>query len=393
MPFSTRTSSSKNLFLVLQMESMCILTGKKAKSNDFVVLSLIMCLLLTVCGCSAGYILHAAKGQFNLLSKSIPIEKALEKRSLGVREREHLRLVPKIKEFARDRLGLSTNGIYTTIYMEARCDTVYILIACPKDSLEPITWWFPVVGKMPYLGFFDLDKVQAKKRELSGQGLETVLAVTEAYSTLGWFDDPLTRNQIQASIPRFVETILHELTHATLYLKGQSAFNEGLATLVGKHGALQFLRKEYGALNLFSKLAEDSLHDERIFSAFLDSLLRDLEKLYSSSLSYKRKLKRREKIFLRAKQEFHDLKPSLRTTEFKYFETMELTNASLVAAGLYHRHFALFEEILKANNCSIRKTLRVFQTLARKNNNVLAAGKEWSIKQKGSKRGLQAPDR
>lgn len=378
---------------LLKIECMCALTSRKAKRNYFVCLSFVMCLLLTVCGCSVGYVLHAARGQFKLLSKSIPIEKALERGSLGAREKEHLRLVPKIKEFARDRLGLSTDGNYTAIYMEARLDTIYILIACPKDSLEPTTWWFPVVGNVPYLGFFDPEKAQAKKRELLDQGFDVMLGIAEAYSTLGWFDDPLTKNQIHVSTPRFVGTILHELTHATLYLKGRSAFNEGLATLVGKHGALQFLRKEYGPLHPASELAKDSLHDERIFSAFLDFLLRDLEDLYGSSLSCERKLERREKVFLRAKRRFHDLKPSLKTTEFKYFETMDLTNASLVATGLYHRHFGLFEDILKANNCSIRETLEVFQTLARKNKDVLAAGKEWSVKRKDSGKGSQAPGR
>ena len=109
-----------------------------------------------------------------------------------------------------------------------------------------VTWWFPVVGNMPYLGFFDLEKARAEKEKWVQKDLDVIIGRADAYSTLGWFQDPVTRNLLQGSQVDLAETILHEMTHTTLYVKGQGAFNEGLAVLVGKVGTHRFMEKTYG---------------------------------------------------------------------------------------------------------------------------------------------------
>ena len=142
------------------------------------------------------------------------------------------------------------------------------------------------------------------------------MGVADAYSTLGWFRDPVTLNLIQGPTVDLVETILHEMTHLTLYIKGQGEFNEGLAVLVGKMGAFLFLERTYGPSHPSTVEAQRSIEDERIFSFFLASLLKDLEYLYNSPLSYSKKLADREKVFARAREDFKFLKKRLKTRRF-----------------------------------------------------------------------------
>ncbi len=100
------------------------------------------------------------------------------------------------------------------------------------------------MGRVPYLGFFDPEKARAKGKRLAEQEMDVFISRAEAYSTLGWFDDPLTRNMIEASTVEFVETVIHEMTHSTLYLSSQPEFNETLASVVAKHGTILFLAKD-----------------------------------------------------------------------------------------------------------------------------------------------------
>jgi predicted aminopeptidase len=184
-----------------------------------------------------------------------------------------------------------------------------------------------------------------------------IMGVADAYSTLGWFQDPVTLNLLEGSTVNLVETILHEMTHTTLYLKGGGEFNEGLAGMVGKVGAIQFLEKTFGPSDPLTIEAKKNLEDEHIFSPFLASLLQQLEQLYDTPIGYEEKLAGREKVFERSLVKFSGIKGQFQTERFAHFNTAKMNNAYLLSIGLYHRHFHLFEALLKEKGNSIRETI------------------------------------
>ncbi len=344
---------------------------KRGISGIFIIL------ILFGSGCRLTYLFHAASGQFSLIYHAIPVESALKTDSLSLEQRNRLRLVARIKDFGEKELGLKKTRNYQTINLKSLQNPLYTVSASPKDRLARITWWFPVVGRVPYLGFFDLGNAREEKKRLAKKDLDVVISRAEAYSTLGWFKDPLTLNMIEGSTVNLVETILHEMTHTTLYLKGQGEFNEGLANLVGKMGSFLFLKKTYGPSHPFTIEAQQVLEDERIFSSSLSSFLKELGQLYNSPLSYQEKLTEREKIFSNFLKNFSHIKKRFQTNRFTYFGSADLNNAYIMSVGLYHRHFHLFEAIFKLKGNSIHDLIIFFRESAKENDDVLNATRNW----------------
>jgi len=337
---------------------------------------LILTLLLLGSGCRMGYLFHAASGEYELLSGSVPIEEGLKDETLSEDKKNRLSLVGQVKDFGETELGLRKTENYEKVYLKSRQNPIYTISASPKDQLSRKTWWFPIVGNMPYLGFFDLEKAKAEKAKLQKKDLDVNLGAAGAYSTLGWFKDPVTLSLLEGSTHSLVETILHELTHTTLYVKNQGGFNEGFANLVGLVGAKQFLEAHYGPSHPLTIEAQNNIEDERLFSSYISTLMEELESLYHSSLSYEEKLAQREKIFTRALASFAKLKGKLKTNRFTYFGYSGLNNAYLMSINLYHRHFHLFEAVYTRKGQSVKETLKYFQALAEEKEVLIEKAKE-----------------
>ncbi|MDB9822320.1 aminopeptidase [Deltaproteobacteria bacterium] len=330
-----------------------------------------MVLALSCSGCRLSYIFHAASHQYRIIHDSVKVEDALNNDHLQSDHRTHIRLVAQIKDFGETELGLKKTQNYQTVYLNSHQPPIYTLSASPKDRLARTLWWFPVVGNMPYLGFFDLGSAKKESEILIKQGQDVSIGVAEAYSTLGWFKDPLTISLLERSTVELAETILHEMTHTTLYIKGQGEFNEGLANLVGKTGALSFMTKTFGNAHPFTIEAENILSDTRLFSSYLASLLAKLERLYSSDLSYQEKLAERERIFEKSLEEFAGIQTRFRTDRFKGFGESGLNNAYLMSIGLYNRHFSLFESVLAEKGNSTGRMIDYLQNMSNKGEDML----------------------
>ncbi|MGD8982426.1 MAG: aminopeptidase [Desulfobacteraceae bacterium] len=330
----------------------------------------ILAFLFSATACRLSYVLHAASGQARLLNNAIPVEEALKADSLAYEERERLRLVAQVKAFGENELGLKKTKNYQTVYLKSRQPPIYVVAASPKDRLTRETWWFPILGRMPSLGFFDKKSARAEKERLLEKDLDVIMGVADAYSTLGWFQDPVTLNLLEGSTVDLVETILHEMTHTTLYLKDEAEFNEGLAVLVGKVGTIQFLERTFGPSDPLTMEAKKNLEDERIFSSFLTSLLQQLERLYDSPISYQQKLTQREKVFERSLVTFGGIKGQLQTDRFTHFGGAKMNNAYLLSIGLYHRHFHLFESVLNEKGNSIKETISFLRQFTREEGDI-----------------------
>jgi predicted aminopeptidase len=318
---------------------------------------LLLCLTLLGSGCRLSYLFHVAKGQIQLLSGAVPITEALNTEPFTTDQRNKLLLVAQIKAFGEEELGLKKTCNYETVYPHSNQNPIYIVSASAKDRFSQKIWWFPVVGNMPYLGFFDLKEAKEERERLFNEDLDVYVGRAGAYSTLGWFQDPVTMNLIDGATPQLVNILFHEMTHATLYVNGQGAFNEGLAVLVGKVGALKFFEKTFGPEHLFTDEARDALADERLFSRFLNDLMGEMDDVYRLRVNYEEKMGLRKAVFTEYHRKFEALKNELKTCQFVHFGQMPLNNAYLMTVALYHRHFELFEVLLARNNGSVSETI------------------------------------
>lgn len=165
--------------------------------------------------------------------------------ALGETEREALALVPEVRAFAAN-LDLAVEDQYTH-YVPWPGDRVLTnLVATGPGSLEPRSFHYPVLGALPYRGFFDLGRAEAAAQRLRDQGFDVCLSPVPAYSTLGWLADPVTEPMLQWGPAVLVEMLIHELVHATVFVRDDAALNEGLATFVGQEGAVRFFAARGG---------------------------------------------------------------------------------------------------------------------------------------------------
>lgn len=347
--------------------------------NRYIPLISVVLLLtaIVLSGCSLSYLMHAAAGQIRIMSGTVPMQQALEDPSLAPLEKESLLLVKQIKDFGERELGLVSTDNYETVYLGRETNPVYTVTAAHKTRLALVTWWFPLVGRMPYLGYFDPDAAEERKRRLETRGLDVVIWPAEAYSTLGWFRDPVHRNLLAKDPVELAETILHEMTHTTLYVKGQPAFNESLASIVGKRGALAFMETTFGQDSIEAVEARAMIRDERRFSRFIEDLVSSLTSLYSRPISDEEKLLLREEVFKEAMDGFRDLERELETEQFRGFGSGGLNNAYILAVAIYHAHYNLFEAVIEAQNGSISDSLEFFRMLTEKEGDLILLTKEW----------------
>jgi predicted aminopeptidase len=250
-------------------------------------------LLPALTGC---YILTQAQGQLRVLLNSERIDKLLADPAVPDDVKLKLRLVREIKAFGEHEMGLKRSSNYETFYDTKGQPITYIVSACRKDRFAPYTWWFPIVGDVPYKGFFDQEDAKAEARALEAEGYDVSLGTAAAYSTLGYFPDPVLSTMLKYPEEQLVALILHELTHGTIYLPGGTEFNEGLASFVGWQGALEFARRRRGiASEQYDRTVRAFAAEERRDARALE-VFKKLDELYRSGRSREQILAMRDKV-------------------------------------------------------------------------------------------------
>jgi len=195
-------------------------------------------------GCfSIHYALQAGAGEVELLAGARPIDEILERTDTPNHLRRLLESVAQVKAFGVQS-GLTETQSYQRYEELHRPSAIYVVSACPELSLQPRLIHFPIAGAVPYLGWFSLRAARDYARSLEEEGLDVDLRGASAFSTLGWFNDPLLSSMIgpgPESLGQLANTVLHESVHATLYLPGQTPFNEGLAEAIADHLSSNYL--------------------------------------------------------------------------------------------------------------------------------------------------------
>ncbi|MDQ7011385.1 MAG: aminopeptidase, partial [Mariprofundaceae bacterium] len=198
--------------------------------------------LLLLCACAdLGYYLHSARGQVEIMRQTRSIDEVLADSSSTARLREQLRKVRQIRRFAFDELALPVSGSYGDYADLGRSYVLKNLFAADEFSIRLQRWCYPLVGCAGYRGFFDENRLARFRDDLRQQGKDVYVAHVSAYSTLGWFDDPVLNTFVYWPDERLAGLIFHELAHQRLYIDGDTRFNESFATAVQQAGVERWL--------------------------------------------------------------------------------------------------------------------------------------------------------
>jgi predicted aminopeptidase len=224
---------------------------------------LLLSVVAVLSGChTISFYSQAAKGQFQLIATRESVKKLLAASGTQPRLRERLELVQELRRFAEDELKLPVDGHYQDYADLHRSFVVWNVEAAPEFSMKPKTWWYPIVGRLDYRGYFSEKGAHKYGEWLRRQGYEVYYGGASAYSTLGWFRDPVLNTFLFDSKTDVAETIFHELGHQVAFASGDTDFNEAFATTVGQEGARRWAR---------------SLNDSKVLEAYQVELQRDLE--------------------------------------------------------------------------------------------------------------------
>jgi predicted aminopeptidase len=320
-------------------------------------------------GCDIGYLTHAAYEEGRLLYHRQPISEVLKRSDLTADARAKLETVLAVRKFAADRLGENVGGAYKTLTQVDSGAIAWIVMAAPRTSLTPYTWWFPIVGAVPYRGYFSRDDANAEAADLEARGFDTNVRPAVAFSSLGFFNDPLLSNLLKLDRVELAGVIIHELFHRTYFLASNVMFDESAATYVGNSGAVDFFTETEGA-NSADAIAARGVYDSDLrFAAFLLHEEARLLRLYQSGLPEAEILKRRAPIFVQINQDYARLKPTLSGLERFDLDREKLNNAVLLNYLLYFHDLDNFATLQRLNQGDLKRTIKQIIELAKSNPN------------------------
>ena len=330
-------------------------TGRRSRAVRWLALG---GLLVCAAGCSASYVARAVYEEARILWRREPIEKLLEHPSVAEATRRKLQLVLEVREFAAARIGLRVGGSYSAISTVDGRAVVQLLTASRRDRLEPYTWWFPVVGRVPYKGFFSKSSAAATATDIQRRGYDTYVRPAIAFSTLGWFDDPLPSSLLKHDEITLAQVIFHELLHNTLFLPGETAFDESTATFAGYRGAIEFFCEGRRSVSDPCRAATADWQDTLTISRFFTKSLAELERFYATKPVGPALDQGRERAFAEIRENFKALK--LHPGRYADFASGPINNASLLQERIYLRDLDVFDEIYREEG-SLRATVETIR--------------------------------
>jgi predicted aminopeptidase len=303
--------------------------------------------LLSLTGCSsAGYLVETGLGQWKLFNRARPLDEVLSSPNTTPAVRHGIQLVRKAKIFAVGDLGLhATKNYETYVQLDAPCVSWAVSASDPL-RLEEKKWKFPIVGEVPYLGFFSkegAEKEAARLRETEEPVPDTWVRCVPAFSSLGWFPDPLYSSMLNGKDHRVVELVVHESLHATVWVGGSVDFNEKLANFVGLEGSLRYVQKETGESGVAA--VREEVAGEKVFADFMKATVeryRTSVRTAEEKQAFYRELAPRYAAFVSARK-----KSGARFTPLNA-KLDNWNNAALLAYANYYSDYSVLEKMLRA---------------------------------------------
>ena len=241
------------------------------------------------------YGFQQAIGQFSMMSRTISVADMIKDSLVADSIKTKLRWVAEIKQFAQDSLGLAATENYTAYYEQNGDPILWIVTACPPYSMEEFQWAYPVLGELGYKGYFRKELADIEADKLSKEGYDVDVGVVNAWSTLGWLQDPVLSSMMKMTEGELARLLIHELTHTTFYIPDSANFNENLATFIGDKGAQKYMKEKYGIGSKQLVNYQNHLSDLKKLATHFLGGSKQLSKLYNKleglNAKQKRKLK------------------------------------------------------------------------------------------------------
>jgi len=277
-------------------------------------------------------------------------------------------LVHDIRAFAFDSVGLKKNDNFTTYVKVDQHYLINAVFAAGKTDFTPYEWHFPFFGSFPDIGYFDRRDAEAEAGRLSKKGYDTYIGRMDAFSTLGFFSDPVYSFMKDFSLFEIASLIIHEETHATLFIKNQVQFNEEMATFFGNEGALRFIKAKYGDASKELKNAERQSRDYKTYIGLIDSLYHRLKNVYDGKTPLPEKLQRKQTIIGEFKNYVNDKYDSLfLSPNFKGLKTLTINNAFIAADITYTFDLDEFYSLYQKKNRDFKAMLSSLKVLNKSN--------------------------
>jgi predicted aminopeptidase len=298
-------------------------------------LLLLAVLVPVVCGCgSVSYYSQAVRGHLDLMRRAVPIEEELARDALTPALKAKLQMVLRIRDFASRELALPDNGSYKRYADLGRQYVAWNVFAAPEFSVEPVQYCFPFAGCVGYRGYFAEADARTESATLRARGYDAHVGGVPAYSTLGWFDDPVLNTFIHYPEAELARLIFHELAHQKLYVKGDTRFNESFAATVEQAGVERWLA-QHGS-DRDRDAYERSQRMKREFVALVLKYRTLLEQYYRQDLPAEEKRQGKAQRFAEMEQEYAGLKRSWGGfAGYDRWFSAKPNNATLVSVALY----------------------------------------------------------
>lgn len=308
-------------------------------------------LSLVLPGC---YLSHVARGQARLLWSREPIESVIADPATVQDVRRRLEQVRQVRRFAAG-LGLAVDDQFTSYVPWPGDRIVTTVVATRPGEVTPAGFWFPIVGRVPYKGYFDAERAHAEAERLRADGMDVCEVAVSAYSTLGWFDDPVTGPMLRLPEGQLTETLLHELVHATVFARDQADFNEGVAAFFGEEAGVLYAATHVG--DAAGGLERRRVESRRRLRAELGRTRREIEALYAASEPGPERDAARARIEVDARARIGEL--SLEPDAAGAIaERVRLNDACLALAGVYFADAPRYVARLEAEGGDLVRFLR-----------------------------------
>jgi predicted aminopeptidase len=325
------------------------------KQHKIIKYSILILGTFTVSACSSfGYYMDLMSGHSELLEQQKPISEILANKETESKLRQLLETSQNMRDFASKELHLPENDSYRTYADIKRPYAVWNVVAAKEFSIKPKKWCFLFIGCLSYRGYFSKEDASMYANELKKEGYDVYVAGAKAYSTLGWFDDPLLNTMMYKSEARRAGIIFHELAHQVVYIDDDSAFNEAFATTVEQEGIRRWMAKK-GKSKQYEQYRVNKKRDARL-NALLRETREKLKQLYKTKISEKEKRQGKKLIFSLMQKKYQRLKKAWGDyAVYDKWMSQELNNAHLLLIATYHDLVPAFKVMLKKENNNLKK--------------------------------------
>ena len=354
-------------------------TGRKKTVKKWSILIALFLALLGVSGCQTiTFYSQAIKGQYGLFAHQQPIDRLIKDAQTDAKLRPKLELVERLRVFAENDLKLPVDGHYRKYVDVHRKFVVWNVEAANEFSMEPVSWWYPLVGRLEYRGYFSEEGARKYGRKLKEDGYDVYVGGSTAYSTLGWFKDPVLNTFIFEPESDLAETLFHELGHQEVFARGDTDFNEAFATTVGQEGTRRWLLAKGDTNGIAQYTAELARNDD--FVRLIMQVRLKLEALYGDERTEAGKVKatrkkrgvppeqlREEKrvIYKELQDGYLALKKAWGNhSDYDAWFAREVNNAQLNSVAAYYDLVPGFERLLKLNGDDLPRFYKEAERLA-----------------------------